>query len=458
MQPKKPVSQPAHKSVTLQPKTSGSSQTRKPPAAPPAYRPQPVPKVLQTKSATGQPANTGQAPRQSAAPRPIVAPPVHGPQQKRLVQPKTAEPAQAHTPPNAPPVYRPQHAPKVLQAKNSQAGAAAAVSGPQQQLPQKARTITATYNLARPARATGGGVVQARLSMDAVGNLDYNGDPVGPNLNDPDVESLIDSLEDDYDFTASQIRKVEKVIETEPLYNFRGPEHLKRYVKGKDDPPSLVHDDEGATMLDDISDQFGSTFKIKGVPFSGSRVYALAHSEGATEVWAMQNSATGYITKGNQNIVNTWQLPELKMPITFPSNTKRVTDKANLKRPTVMASNAHAEVNEIIQHAYRSLEELHAHPHNVGLMFASDIQHCAECYWAAQAMWKKGNKVPFNATGCGNRLFARWREPWKGFYTEYGDNPFRKPNGDLRGNLTVGEYQPHVLNARVSGTLGNIYK
>jgi hypothetical protein len=375
-----------------------------------------------------------------------------------FVQPKTVAAAQARTSPNAPPVYRPQPAPKVLQAKASQSGMA--VPGqPQQQLPHKPNTRTATYNLARPTRLTGGGVVQARLSMDATGNLDYDGDPVGTDLNDPNVVDLLASLKKDYNFTTSQNRKVEKVTETEPLYNFRGPVHLTNFVNNPDhDPPTLVHNEEGATLLDDISEEFGSTFKVKGVPFSGSRVYALAHSEGATSLWAMQNSAIGYITKRNQNIVNTWQLPEVKMPITFPSNTKRVMDNANLQRPTVLPSNAHAEVNEIVQHAVRSLEELHAHPHNVGLMFASDIQHCAECYWAAHAMWHKGNKVPVNATGCGNRLFARWREPWSGFYTEYGSNPFRKSDGSLRGNLVVGEYKPHVLNARVSGSVGNIYK
>jgi hypothetical protein len=47
--PRKPVS------LTAQPKAAGISPTRKMPVAPPVYRPQPVPKVLQTKQANGKP-------------------------------------------------------------------------------------------------------------------------------------------------------------------------------------------------------------------------------------------------------------------------------------------------------------------------------------------------------------------------------------------------------------------
>ena len=301
-------------------------------------------------------------------------------------------------------------------------------------------------------------VIQRCLSMDNTGNLDYDGSAIGPDLDDEDVESFLASLDNDLGFDNNQINLVEQVIEASPLYNFRGPKHLTDFVNNpQGHPPTLVHNEEAVEMLDDISDEFGSAFKQKGVAFAGSRVYAVAHSENAKSVWAMQNSATGYITKRQQTVVKTWDLPELQIPITFPSNTKAALNKANLTRPDVMASNAHAEVNEIVQHAYRSLHELHMNPHDVGLMFASDIQHCAECFWAAQVMWKKGNKRPLNATGCSNKLFDRWREPWSGFYTEYGPNPFRKSNGTFRTGFGKGEYQPHVLNAKVSGSLGNIY-
>jgi hypothetical protein len=314
------------------------------------------------------------------------------------------------------------------------------------------------HRLQRLTDAPTGAVMQGRFRMDNTGALDYDGSDIGPNSADPDVESFLDSLEDDAGYSTAQLDKVKALIEAGPLYVFDGLTHLTNYLTSPGlFPPKLEHDDEGAMMLDDVSRDFGTTFKGKGIAFSGSRVYSVAHSEGAKSVWAMQNSATGNIPKGNQQVVKNWAPPDLKLPITFPSNTKRDTDKFGLKRPTVMSANAHAEVNEIVQHAYRALSALHMSPHDVGLMFGSDIQHCAECYWAAHAMWKKGNKKPFNATGCGNKLFDRWREPWSGFYADYGDNPFRKSDGTFRTGFAKGAIPATALNAAVSGSLGNIY-
>jgi hypothetical protein len=65
-----------------------AAQMKKLPAAPPVYRPQPVPKVLQTKSATGQTESPSQ-------PRSPVAPPVYRPQQKKIAQPKMKSVARA---------------------------------------------------------------------------------------------------------------------------------------------------------------------------------------------------------------------------------------------------------------------------------------------------------------------------------------------------------------------------
>jgi hypothetical protein len=77
---------------------------------PPVYRPQPAPKVLQTKAACCRP------PRAVAhTPRAPVAPPVYRPEPKKIVQPKMA--TATRTPREAPPVYRPQPTPKVLQTK-----------------------------------------------------------------------------------------------------------------------------------------------------------------------------------------------------------------------------------------------------------------------------------------------------------------------------------------------------
>ena len=84
--PKKP---PTHAHVALrqtprvlQPKTVLPQPQVKRPAAPPAYRPQPVPKVLQTKTAVVRQPPLNQPQRKP------VAPPVYRPEQKRIVQPK----------------------------------------------------------------------------------------------------------------------------------------------------------------------------------------------------------------------------------------------------------------------------------------------------------------------------------------------------------------------------------
>ena len=73
--------------------------TQRLPIAPPVYRPQPVPKVLQTKRPPGQ------TPQPFQAARPPIGPPVYRPEIK-TVQPKIIS-AQRPSPPQ-PPVYRPQ--------------------------------------------------------------------------------------------------------------------------------------------------------------------------------------------------------------------------------------------------------------------------------------------------------------------------------------------------------------
>jgi hypothetical protein len=101
------------KPVVAQLKTAVSALSIKRPVAPPVYRPQQVPKVLQTKSSLAQSPHAGQAPRQPAAP-PVYhpeakklsqpnAPQAHRPEQKRIAQPKMATAAPVPTRPNAPP-------------------------------------------------------------------------------------------------------------------------------------------------------------------------------------------------------------------------------------------------------------------------------------------------------------------------------------------------------------------
>src|SRR5262249_21249897 len=109
----------------------------KQPVAPPVYRPQPVPRVLQTKRLPGQNMQPGRPPVQPVVPavfRPEVkkivqpqaisaqrqspiAPAVYRPEQKQLAQFKMAGSAQMKTQPVAPPVHRPQPVPMVLQTK-----------------------------------------------------------------------------------------------------------------------------------------------------------------------------------------------------------------------------------------------------------------------------------------------------------------------------------------------------
>jgi hypothetical protein len=94
-----------------QTKTPVSAQSFKRPVAPTVYRPQPLPKVLQTKISSTQ--------NRRATPAPH-APPVYRPQAEPVsVQAKMAAAAQLKNRPAAPPVYRPQPIPKVLQTKKT---------------------------------------------------------------------------------------------------------------------------------------------------------------------------------------------------------------------------------------------------------------------------------------------------------------------------------------------------
>lgn len=132
----------------VQPKVLAAARGPQPPTPPPVYRPQPLPRVLQPKTAAGVP-----APLAPQAKRPPAAPPVYRPEPKKIVQPKMASPRTPH--PSAPPVYRPQPTPRVLQLKPS-----AARQTPASPLHQRP---TAT-----PARrAAGSGPVQLKPALPA---------------------------------------------------------------------------------------------------------------------------------------------------------------------------------------------------------------------------------------------------------------------------------------------------
>ena len=95
------------KPAVAQLKTPISAQGIKRPVAPPVYRPQPLPKVLQTKSANTQSRNLAQAPS-----RPL-APPIHRPEVKKVVQPKTI--VQSRKAVTAPPIYHSKQVKPVIQ-------------------------------------------------------------------------------------------------------------------------------------------------------------------------------------------------------------------------------------------------------------------------------------------------------------------------------------------------------
>ncbi len=104
------------------------------PVAPPAYRPQPVPKVAQAKRSVAPPVYKPQTQQKAAqakkatpahakvsvgqtAKRPVAPPAFRPVATPKAVQPKMT--AANRRVPAAPPVYRPQQAPKVLQAKKA---------------------------------------------------------------------------------------------------------------------------------------------------------------------------------------------------------------------------------------------------------------------------------------------------------------------------------------------------
>jgi hypothetical protein len=102
----KPDHSQTHKPSAVQPKMATSPQLKHP-VAPPAYRPQPPPRVLQLKTINGPQMNR----------LPPVAPPVYRPQSTQAVQPKITKTAPHRQTPAAPAPYHPQPVPKVLQTK-----------------------------------------------------------------------------------------------------------------------------------------------------------------------------------------------------------------------------------------------------------------------------------------------------------------------------------------------------
>ncbi|HKR12407.1 MAG TPA: hypothetical protein VJT15_10140 [Pyrinomonadaceae bacterium] len=84
-----------------------AEQSVKRPVAPPVYRPQPMPKVLQAKSAITQKRNLAQSPSRPAPPS------INRPEVKKIVQPKAI--VQARKAPTPPPAYHSKQVKPVIQ-------------------------------------------------------------------------------------------------------------------------------------------------------------------------------------------------------------------------------------------------------------------------------------------------------------------------------------------------------
>ncbi|MDQ3744908.1 MAG: hypothetical protein M3444_11040 [Acidobacteriota bacterium] len=100
----------------LQTKTV-ATQAKKMPTAPPVYRPQAAPKVLQTKAATVLPPAAATRQLTPAAPHAYQPQPVPKVLQRKAALSTQTPGLAAKRPPAAPPVYRPHPEPKCLQAK-----------------------------------------------------------------------------------------------------------------------------------------------------------------------------------------------------------------------------------------------------------------------------------------------------------------------------------------------------
>lgn len=101
---------------------------------------------------------------------------------------------------------------------------------------------------------------------------------------------------------------------------------------------------------------------------------------------------------------------------------------------------AHAEVN-----AYRELYKLYTEDQGTPsaitkFRMATNIAHCAECWWAAYALFKRlgidvGKLETSSPTE--NVLFNQWTEPWDNFYKDLGmdASPFRDKKGKLKSGF-----------------------
>lgn len=133
-------------------------------AAPPVYRPQPVPKVLQTKRSAIQIPPAGQDSRQP------IAPPVYRPEAKKIVQLKAVSPLRKL--PSPPPAYRPE-AKKISPQRSQPTAPRANLRGPHsliQRALRQQRVADTEINADVVARRDPYEVTDARLGRTSDGN------------------------------------------------------------------------------------------------------------------------------------------------------------------------------------------------------------------------------------------------------------------------------------------------
>lgn len=132
---------------------------------------------------------------------------------------------------------------------------------------------------------------------------------------------------------------------------------------------------------------------------------------------------------------------------TIPKKISKQTNKSGHRW------SAHAEVN-----AYRELYKLYTQDQGtasslVKFRMATNVAHCAECWWAAHALFTKlgidlGKLETSSPTE--NVLFNQWTEPWEGFFQDLGmdSSPFRTKTGKLKKGFKRNKgADPLVLNS-----------
>ena len=170
------------------------------PVAPPVYRPQPMPKVLQRKIATAPQSNASVFPQR----KPPVAPPVYRPQAPpKVLQAKSNLPQRKQ--PVAPPVYRQPQAAKLLQPKS--------VSPPVRTTAQ----LKASPAPVKPPRRIAAPVFSRSIQRAINWESDYKGHKAS------NVEELIDQLVVRYgeDNRAKITGIVNKIDSARPVWSMK---------------------------------------------------------------------------------------------------------------------------------------------------------------------------------------------------------------------------------------------